>query len=199
MSLMPVIPADGSLSDGSLAALACAGDEEAFARLVSRFSGMLHRLSVKYGNASALEAEDLAQEGLLGLLSAVRTYRAGGTAAFGTYACACMRNRMVSAVRRASGVTCLPLCEEDEPSLPTETGDDPAALLVQREELEALHTHLRSVLTVLEYEVLMRYLGAYSYEEIAADLSVSRKAVDNALQRLRRKLAPLFSLRTQTA
>lgn len=199
LSLLPVIPSDGSLSDGSLAALARAGDEEAFAGLVSRFSGMLHRLSVKYGNASTLEAEDLVQEGLLGLLSAVRTYRAGGAATFSTYACVCMRNRMVSALRRAPNALCLPLCEEDEPSFPTETEGDPATLLVQQEELEALHTHLRVVLTALEYQVLMRYLGAYSYAEIATDLSISRKAVDNALQRLRRKLAPLFSLRTQTA
>ncbi len=186
------VPAYRECSDEELVTLACAENEEAFARLVSRYSALLHRLSAQYSGTSPLDAEDLAQEGLLGLLSAVRTYRSGGGAAFGTYACTCMRNRMLSAVRRSQGIPPL-LSDPDEPPATEAAADDPAALLVRQEELEALRTHLRSALTELEYQVLMRYLGAYSYEEIASSLSISRKAVDNALQRLRRKLAVSFS------
>lgn len=185
-------PAFRDLSDEQLVSLAATENEEAFACLVSRYSAMLHRLSAQYSGTSPLDTEDLAQEGLLGLLSAVRSYRPDGEAAFGTFACTCMRNRMLSAVRRAQG-TPLPLAEPDEPAAADVASvDDPAALLVRQEELESLRAHLRSVLTELEYRVLMRYLGAYSYEEIAASLAISRKAVDNALQRLRRKLAISF-------
>lgn len=177
---------DTQVSDDRLVTLARAGNDEAFALLVSRFSGMLHRLSVKLGGSS--EEEDLAQEGLLGLLSAVQTYRSGGSASFGTYAYTCMRNRMLSAVRSVQGEPPVHSLE-DEPAVPQTAGEDPAALLVRLEELGSLRAHLRSVLTELEYQVLMRYLGSYSYEEIAADLSIGRKSVDNALTRLRRKLA----------
>lgn len=173
------------ISDEQLAALARTGNDEAFALLVSRFSESLHRLSVKLGGAS--EEDDLAQEGLLGLLSAVRSYQSGGSASFSTYAHTCMRNRMISAIRASRGEPVLLL--ENEPQTPSAVNEDPAAVLVRIEELESLRTHLRSVLTELEYNVLMRYLGSYSYEEIAAELSVGRKTVDNALARLRRKLA----------
>ena len=173
-----------SVSDEQLAALARGGNDEAFALLVSRFSGMLHRLCGKLGGVS--EQDDLAQEGLLGLLSAVRSYRSGA-AAFSTYAYACMRNRMVSALRRTSGNGEEVPLDVAEPA--ASPAGDPVSVLVRLEELESLRTHLRSVLTELEYQVLMRYLASYSYEEIAAELSVGRKSVDNALTRLRRKLA----------
>lgn len=175
------------VSDEQLAALARDGNDEAFALLVSRFSGVLHRLSAKFGGVS--DADDLSQEGLLGLLSAAKTYREGGAASFGTYAYTCMRNRMLSAVRTAQNEFSLVSTEEEETALPQPTGGDPAALVVRLEELETLRAHLRAVLTEREYQVLTRYLRAYSYDEIAADLSIGRKSVDNALTRLRRKLA----------
>lgn len=187
-----VVPAFRELSDDQLVSLACTENEEAFASLVSRYSSMLHRLSVQYSGTSPLDAEDLAQEGVLGLLSAVRTYRSGGEASFSTYACTCMRNRILSAVRRAQGTPPLLNNPDESPVADTVSADTPEALLVRREELESLRAHLRSALTELEYRVLMHYLGAYSYEEIAASLGISRKAVDNALQRLRRKLTISF-------
>lgn len=66
---------------------------------------------------------------------------------------------------------------------------DPAQLVVQREDTQRLDNRLREILTSLEYEVLMLYFGAYTYEEIAQRLGIRTKAVDNALQRIRRKLA----------
>ena len=183
-SLLPV--SEIQVSDEQLAALVRDGNDEAFALLVSRFSGVLHRLAAKFGGAS--DADDLAQEGLLGLLSAARTYREGGAASFATYAYTCMRNRMLSVVRTAKSEPPL-VSVEEEGELPEPTGEDPAALVVRLEELEALRSHLRAVLTEREYRVLTRYLRAYSYDEIAAELAISRKSVDNALTRLRRKLA----------
>lgn len=183
------VPSPSSFEEDELIAAARAGNEAAFARLVSRYAGTLHRLSSRL--ASAAERDDIAQEGLLGLLSAVQTYR-GGAAAFGTYAHACMRNRMVSAVRRARAFP----PEFGTPSPAAATAETPEQLLERREELRALRACLRRLLSAREYQVLTLYLSSYSYEEIAATLGVGRKAVDNALQRARRKLAvSRFSVR----
>ncbi len=175
------------LSDEQLVVLARQKNEEAFTRLVSRCSGMLKSLSANYCR-DVSESEDLVQEGLLGLLSAVQTYRSSAEVAFRTYAYACARNRMVSALRRRNGELVRSLEEEDE--LSYLIGDaDPASLLVRQEEIEQLNNRLRDGLSSLEYRVLMARLSGYSYREIAKRLNITEKAVDNAHQRLRRKLA----------
>ena len=182
------------LTDEQLAVLVRDSSEEAFSLLVARCTGMIQHLAASF-RGSSVDAEDLAQEGLLGLLSAARTFREDGGAAFRTYASVCIRRRMLSAVQRAG----------EEPELSrtgwmdaehTECSDvpgaaeiDPAQLVVQREDMQRLDNRLREILTSLEYEVLMLYFGAYTYEEIAQRLGIRTKAVDNALQRIRRKLA----------
>lgn len=186
------VPLD-DLTDEQLAALVRESSEEAFSLLVSRCTGMIQHLAASF-RQSGVDGEDLAQEGLLGLLSAARTFRADGGATFRTYASVCVRHRLISAVQRtAQKVEPLPLEWED-----TEKGErydvhdtaevDPAQLVVQREEARRLYSRLRERLTPLEYKVLMLYLGAYTYEEIARRLDIRAKAVDNALQRIRRKL-----------
>lgn len=174
-------------SDEELVVLARDKNDEAFTHLVSRCLGMLKALSAKYSN-SLLEPEDLLQEGLLGLLSAVQTYQLSAEVAFRTYAYTCARNRMVSALRRRNGVEAEPLDSEDEPYVSSD-GDDPAYLLVRQEELLQLRERLRAGLSPLEYHVLMAHLSGYSYREIAKRLDISEKSVDNARQRLRRKLS----------
>ncbi len=176
-----------SRSDEELAVLARENHEDAFAELVSRCSGMLKSLSSKYCQGD-FEADDLAQEGLLGLLAAVKTYRPSDAVLFRTYAYTCMRNRMISALRRRHGEQAVPLKKEDEPSAVSD-GDDPAMMLVRQEEARQLQQRLQRDLTALEYRVLMAHLGGYAYREIAKQLAVSEKTVDNALQRVRRKLA----------
>ncbi len=73
-------------------------------------------------------------------------------------------------------------------SFPELTAEEPEAVLIRREEWQLLQKELQEQLTELEYQVLMLHIGAYSYREIAAKLSISEKAVDNALQRVRRKV-----------
>ena len=175
-------------SDEELAVIAHGKNEEAFALLVSRCSGMLKALSSKYCTGS-WDPEDWVQEGLLGLLSAVQTYRPETDVAFRTYAYACAHNRMISALRRRNGIEAESLNEEDEPVFDSDN-EDPASLLVRHEELLHLRERLRAGLSALEYRVLMAHLGGYSYREIAQQLGITEKAVDNARQRLRRKLAP---------
>lgn len=190
---MNISPADLELlSEEQLCRLARdVSDNDAFALLVQRCTPMI-RLQASRFRGGRLDAEDLVQEGILGLLSAVQTYREGGQATFRTYASVCIRRRMISAVRRAgidpSGTDSLDEAGETEPAAQEETSD-PAHMLVRREDTKRLYSRLRQLLTPLEYQVLMYHLGAYSYEETAHALNIGEKTVDNALQRVRRKLS----------
>lgn len=166
---------------------AAAGDEEAFARIMHRMMPLLNSL-VRQFRFAGIEDEDLAQEALLGLLVAVRSFRPDGGASFITYVTTCVRHRLITVARLHSRTLCeQPLEEDDE--LP-DTAGDPAMRLQAQEEATSLLQHLRQRLTPLEYSVLLLRLSDLSYEGIASRLQISKKAVDNAVQRLRRKLTP---------
>lgn len=183
-----------ALSDEQLVRLAGKGTEEVFGVLVSRCAPMIQQQALRLRRVS-MDAEDLAQEGFVGLLSAVRTYREEGGASFRTYAAVCIRNRMLSAIRQAGSDEAAASAYEDpeeemDLSARINSGQaDPAQLVVQREDVALLRRRLQETLTDLEYEVLMLFLGAYTYEEIAQRLHCTTKTVDNALQRVRRKLS----------
>ena len=176
-----------ALTDEQLVRLAEGEAEDAFGVLVSRCASMIQQQALRLRRVS-IDAEDLAQEGFVGLLSAVRTFREGSGASFRTYAAVCIRNRMLSAVRRACSGEHLEK-EQEVPGGMNGGQADPAQLVVQRENAALLRRRLQETLTDLEYEVLMLFLGAYTYEEIAQRLHLTTKAVDNALQRVRRKLS----------
>lgn len=167
-------------------AQAAAGDQEAFALLVHRMMPLIHA-QVHSCRCVGTEDEDLAQEALMGLLAAVRTYRPDGGASFTTYATACIRHRLLSVARRYGPRADREQSLEDSPELPDPTVD-PALLLMDKEELDGLLHRLRTRLTETEYRVLLLRLGDCSYAEIAARLGITVKAVDNAVQRMRRKL-----------
>ena len=167
-------------------AQAAAGDQEAFALLVHRMTPLIHA-QIHSCRCAGTEDEDLAQEALMGLLAAVRTYRADGGAAFTTYATTCIRNRLLSLARRCGPRADRETPLEDSTDLPDDAAD-PALQLQDREELDSLLTHLRARLTEREYRVLLLRLGDCSYAEIAARLGITVKAVDNTIQRIRRKI-----------
>lgn len=160
------------------------GDRDAFAAIIERMTPLLHTQLSSF-RGQGIEDEDLAQEALMGLLAAVRSYRPDGGASFTTYATTCIRNRLLSAVRRSTPQE-VPLDEDVD--LPDPNGD-PALRLQEQETLDSLLARLRQRLTPMEYSVLLLRLSNHSYEEIAARLEISKKAVDNAVQRLRRKLS----------
>ena len=168
-------------------AQAAAGDQEAFALLMHRMTPLIHA-QVHSCRCAGVEDEDLAQEALMGLLAAVRTYRPDGGAAFTTYATACIRHRLLSVARRYGPRVDREMPLEDSPELP-DAAADPALRLQNREELDGLLARLRTRLTEMEYRVLLLRLGDCSYAEIAARLGTTVKAVDNAVQRMRRKLS----------
>ncbi|MBQ9841723.1 MAG: sigma-70 family RNA polymerase sigma factor [Clostridia bacterium] len=162
------------------------GDQEAFRLIVRRMEPLIQS-QIHACRCDGTEDEDLAQEALVGLLNAVRTYRPDGGAAFTTYATTCIRNRLLSAARRCQprGVQEVPLEAEEELS---DSTDDPALRLQEQEAAKRLLQLMRQRLTQLEYTVMLLRLSECSYEEIAARLGITKKAVDNAVQRLRRKI-----------
>ena len=166
---------------------AAAGDQEAFGQIVRRMEPLIHD-QIHRLRCNGIEAEDLAQEALIGLLAAVRSYRPDGGATFTTYATTCIRHRLLDVLRRSGDKATNEVPLEEDVELPDDSAD-PALRVQEQAELEGLLARLKERLTPMEYQVLLLRLSNLSYEEIATRLSTNKKAVDNAVQRLRRKFS----------
>ncbi len=177
-----------SSTDEQLVLAAQTGSDEALAELIIRFEPMVQMQASKFCRFD-LAQEDLAQEGLLAILSAVNGFDMKKEVPFSAFAAVCVRNRMISTLRKHASEDQVSLDEwENDASLSVDGQVDPASMLIQRYEDERLMQHLKTILTELEYQVLVYRLASYSYAEIAETFSISDKAVDNAMQRVRRKL-----------
>lgn len=184
----------GAIStDGELCRRVQAGDPQAFWELAERYLPLVRSRAARFAG-DVLDAEDLEQEGLLGLLSAARRFRVGGKASFGTYADVCVRNRMITSLRQAvrqTGGGGQPVslnAGEAAESFHAPAGGNPEELAVRTEAYEALVRRIASALSRREKQVLLLYLRGLSYAQIAKSLGLTEKAVDNALQRARAKL-----------
>ena len=189
-------------SDEELQALVtdrAGGAEEA---LVERYTRIVRICARPYFLIGG-DSEDLIQEGMLGLLYAIREYDRGKGASFKTFAQVCIHNRIKSAVRSAQRLKNAPLNDgvpldevlsDESQSLGTNYFQrSPEEQVLAREtEREFISAYSRC-LSKLEAEILDLYLDGLSYEEMAAASGKSVKAVDNAVQRIRRKLAKLSS------
>ncbi len=186
-------------TDEVLSQLAAQGDRRAEEQLALRYSRLV-RICARPFFLIGGDSEDLIQEGMVGLLMAIRTYEPQRGSSFRTYAEICIRNRIRSAVRAASRDKHSPLNTSvplEDPLLPTagaEGQTDPEQLYIRRENLQEWREQVYVCLSRLERQVLERYLEGFSYAEIATQLNRPAKSVDNAIQRIRRKLAqlPLF-------
>lgn len=178
-----------SLSDAELVKLAKNSDEGAFRELVVRYLYLIRSVAAGY-KKSGLEPDDLIQEGLLGLLSAVNSYDETKGSAFKSYAGVCVKNKIVSAVRTALSDKNKILNDfvllDDE--LSADCLSEPEAVIISQEAEEGLYTAIEQNLTELEKKVLSLYLLGYSYAEISAEFGINEKACDNAMQRVRKKL-----------
>ncbi len=193
-------------SDEALCALAATGDRLAEERLAERYSRLVRICARPYFLAGG-DSEDLIQEGMIGLLAAIRGFSAEKEASFRTYAETCIRNRLRSAVRAAARDKHSPLNHSislgdplfdgsSEPYAYSAAGqrlDDPEDVLIGREERESRVSALRDKLSCFEKTVLDLYLSGLSYGQIARRMDRPLKSVDNAVQRIRRKAAPYFS------
>lgn len=181
-------------SDERLCALAAEGDRRAEDALISRYTRMVRQLSRPLFLMGG-DSEDLIQEGMLGLWKAVRDYESGRGASFRTFAQTCVKNSMITAVRTAAGKHHIPLND----SVPFETllfdrseqlsVTDPETLYIDREVLQEQLNQFYSKLSGFEAKVLDLFLDGLSYSEIADQVERPTKSVDNAVQRIRRKLA----------
>lgn len=175
--------------DEDLCTMASAGDRIAEEILITRYIRMVRTLSRPLFLMGG-DSEDLIQEGMLGLLKAVRDYAPDRGASFRTFAHTCVRNSMISAVKTAAGKHHIPLND----SVPFETllfdrndqlaVSDPETRFINREQLDQFY----SMLSSFEAKVLDLYLSGLSYLEIAEQVNRPLKSVDNAVQRIRRKL-----------
>jgi RNA polymerase sporulation-specific sigma factor len=198
------------LADPYLVARAKRGDSVAYDRIVRRYKGFVRLKASSYFLLGG-ESDDLIQEGLVGLYKAVRDFRTDRESSFRNFAELCITRQMITAVKTASRNKHAPLNQSISfATSPTAAGDgestleeilpgseveDPASRVISTEELRSLVECLTSVLSELESEVLACYLDGRSYEEIAERLACDTKTVDNALQRVKRKVGSHLSAR----
>ena len=195
------------LEDSALQKLAAYGDSYAEEELVSRYMRLV-RICARPLFLAGGDSEDLIQEGMFGLLSAVRQYNNEHNASFKTFAEWCIRNRLRSAVKSASSLKHDPL--NNRVPLESILSDESQTQAVACAELfqkspeeqvlarenkkytEQLYLSLVSMLSKYEKAVLTYYLEGLSYKEIAKLTGKGDKAVDNAIQRIRRKTAQML-------
>ncbi|HWX87134.1 MAG TPA: RNA polymerase sporulation sigma factor SigH [Solirubrobacteraceae bacterium] len=191
------------VDDGFLIALAKQGDRTAYDRLVRRYHGFVRLKASSYFLAGG-DSEDLIQEGLVGLYKAIRDYRTDRESSFRNFAELCITRQIITAVKTATRNKHTPLNQYVSfSSTPAAAGDDvptldqtiagpsvndPVNRVISSEELRSLVGCLSTALSELESRVLSLYLDGCSYEEVGERLGCDTKTVDNALQRVKRKV-----------
>ena len=180
-------------SDEQLCALVKQASTDAEDELVARYSRLV-RVCARPLFLAGGDSEDLIQEGMVGLLHAVRTYDEERQALFRTYAEVCIRNRLLSAIRAAGRDKHSPLnhsisLENPLFDMASAQGDNPEDMLIDREDWKERLSALKEQLSGFEAKIFRLYLSGLSYGEIAQQMGRSAKSVDNAVQRIRRKVS----------
>jgi len=192
-----------------LAAEAQAGDALAEETLIRNYSGIVYKKARAYFMAGA-DAEDVVQEGMIGLLKAVRSYDAEKNATFGTYAERCVTNQIISAIRSADRIKHKPLNTSVSLNRPvaqdtaqgaadateitlgdtlrTDPADSPDEMLIIKDVAYYILNNGDNIFSDLEMQVLNEYIKGFTSGQIAERLGKSSKSVDNALQRTRKKV-----------
>jgi RNA polymerase sporulation-specific sigma factor len=192
------------LEDLQLVVRARSGDDGARDALIRRYTGFVRMKASSYFLAGG-DAEDLVQEGLIGLCKAVRDFRADKETSFRSFAELCVTRQIITAIKTATrfkhhalnnyvSFSQTPAGQDPESdvtlgdALPGPTVDDPSVCVISTEELQSLVFCLGSGLSKLEADALKLYLEGSSYEEMAVELGCDTKTIDNALQRVKRKV-----------
>ena len=178
------------------------GNTEAQEYLINKYEGFVKTKAKSYFLIGA-DKEDIYQEGMIGLYKAIRDFNPHKLASFRAFAELCITRQIITAIKTATRQKHIPLntyislnkpVYEDESErtlLDILTGikiSDPEELIISKEEIERIEKEISGALTELEMEVLTSYLDGKSYQEIACDLDRHAKSIDNALQRVKRKL-----------
>ncbi|MGV8145243.1 MAG: RNA polymerase sporulation sigma factor SigH [Alkaliphilus sp.] len=178
------------------------GDTAALNLLINKYKNFVRAKARSYFLIGA-DKEDIIQEGMIGLYKAIRDYRADKLASFRAFAELCITRQIITAIKTATRQKHIPLNsyvslnkpiydeESDRTLLDVISGQkvtDPEELIICREELGYMETKMGEVLSDFEWKVLMLYLQGRSYQEMSANLDRHVKSIDNALQRVKRKL-----------
>jgi RNA polymerase sporulation-specific sigma factor len=189
-------------SDEELICAVRRGNREAEELLLKKYSPMVKK-EIRFLYIVGAETEDLAQEGMIGLVKAIRDYDTSGSARFHTFATICVRNQIKSAITASQRKKHIPLntsisidgddhSEEEKLSLEQAIGDlqnnNPEQLLLEEEKKREMYAKLEEKLSSFEKKVVELYLQGLSYADIAEAVGKEEKSVSNALSRIRRKL-----------
>ncbi len=191
-----------SMTDEDVVALAGDSNDLAQEYLINKYRNFVRAKARSYFLIGA-DREDIIQEGMIGLYKAIRDFRPDKLASFRAFAELCITRQIITAIKTATRQKHIPLNsyvslnkpiydeESDRTLLDVISGTkvtDPEELVISREEFVDIETKMGEFLSDLEWKVLMYYLEGKSYQEIADDLSRHVKSIDNALQRVKRKL-----------
>jgi RNA polymerase sporulation-specific sigma factor len=196
-------PGHGRLSDEEVAELAHADEAEALLTLIDRYEEFVRLKAHSYFLIGA-DREDIVQEGMIGLFKAIRDYRSDRDTSFRAFADVCVTRQIITAVKTATRQKHAPLNhyvslnnpagEGEEPErtvmdlLASRETVDPADLVISIEETQSIRCNFGKMLSRFEAEVLRLYIDGRSYQEIACDLDRHVKSIDNAPQRIKRKV-----------
>ena len=196
--------AQRELQDLQLVLKARNGDSEALDLLIRRYTGFVRLKASSYFLAGG-DSEDLIQEGLIGLYKAVRDFRADKETSFRSFAELCVTRQIITAIKTATRFKHQPLngyvsfshtpagqesdgdCTLGD-ALPGSAVQEPSVVVISSEELQSLVFTLGTGLSQLEADALRMYLEGSSYEEMGEELGCDTKTIDNALQRVKRKI-----------
>lgn len=190
------------LADEEIVQLAQEGEQFAVEYLVDKYKNFVRAKARSYFLIGA-DREDIIQEGMIGLFKAIRDYKPDKLTSFRAFAELCITRQIITAIKTATRQKHIPLNSYvslnkpiyDEESdrtlmdiLSTSKITNPEEIVISREEFLFIEKKMGEILSSLEWKVLMAYLEGKSYQEIAVELKRHVKSIDNALQRVKRKL-----------
>jgi len=196
-------------SDEEIVAQAKSGNNRAQEYLISKYENFVKAKARSYFLIGA-DKEDIYQEGMIGLYKAIRDFNPEKSTSFKAFAEICVIRQIITAIKTATRQKHIPLNtyislnkpiyeEESERTLLDVLAGikitDPEELMISKEQIEYIEEKISKVLSGLELEVLTSYLDGKSYQEIASDLEKHSKSIDNALQRVKRKLEKCLDLK----
>lgn len=191
-----------SKTDETMVEIAKTGDVEALEYVIKKYKKFVRAKGRTYFLIGG-DREDIIQEGMIGLYKAIRDFNPDRLSSFRAFAELCITRQIITAIKTATRQKHIPLNsyvslnkpiyneESDRTLMDIMSGQeitDPEQLIISREELKFIEKKIGEVLSDFELEVLMLYIQGKSYQEIAYDLDRHVKSIDNALQRVKRKL-----------
>ncbi|ATP42232.1 RNA polymerase factor sigma-70 [Solibacillus sp. R5-41] len=200
------------LTDEALVGQVHLGNADALDFLISKYRLFVKAKARSYFLIGA-DKEDIIQEGMIGLYKAIRDFKEDKLASFRAFAELCITRQIITAIKTATRQKHIPLNsyisldkpiydEESERTLmdviTSPISEDPEHLMINREDYSHLEKKMSEVLSELEQQVLIRYLEGQSYNEISEELNRHVKSIDNALQRVKRKLERHIELKEMT-